>query len=135
MKRSRTKLNELIDKLIESPLRTEPGNDGATVTQVYLNQLKEIVGELIELSHEGDYKGRHGIHYDIRSYSTHENAYIDAAILRLSEDATPEQQERALERATDNVEAALRVVKDLARGFRYRREDAEIEAKKSTANP
>lgn len=127
MKRSRAKLNTLIDNLLKQALRTEPGDDGATVNQPYLTQLGDILFELIELSHEPDYKGRHGIYYDIRSYTTHENGRPDEAIVRLPDDATPEQVERALETAALNVEDATRTLKLLVTGVRYRREVKEIQ--------
>lgn len=129
MKHSRTKLNALIDDLIKSRMLIQPGDDVAPVTQDYLNRLRSILRELIELSHEPDYKGRHGIYYDLRSYHTHENAWIDAGITKLPENATAEQYERALETAANNVESAAGVVKQLARTVRYHREDREIKDK------
>ena len=128
MKRSRTKLNALIDALLKDRLLTEPGNDGATVTQDYLNRLSAILRELIDLSHEGDYKGRHGIYFSIRSYSTHENGRPDMGIDRLPENPTSQQVQRALEVAVSNVEEASQVVKELVRGMGYRREVEETQS-------
>lgn len=134
MKRARTTLDRLIDDLLKSRILTKPGDDGGIVTAPYLRALGDILYELIELTHEGDYKGRHGIHYDIRSYTTHENGRIDQGIARLPDEATPEQIERALEDAMSNVESANRVLKQMVQGLRFRREDAEIIKAKRT-NP
>lgn len=116
VKRSQTKLLKLIEDLTDNPATIPPGWDGAQITHEYLARLDKIIDELVDLSVEGDHKGRHYVRWSLRSIYTHENV-PDLPIDKLPYKPEPDEVTivNALRLAVANASYANSVVERIVR--------------------